>query len=258
MQTTPRASQFYTGLVAEVYDLLVARPTDAAFYAGLLAEERGPALELACGSGDPLLALVGQGFDVEGLDSSADMLARCRSRAKDLALDVTLHHHEMQHFALPTRYRTIFLAGPSFMLLEELAAAKAALRCIYDHLETGGRAVIPLYLPASLPEAKLAGVGWRAREPVQTPDGRTVRLSQRSDYDREAQLLRATLRYEVLANDGEAIDTLERPWLLRWYEQAEFQRMLLAAGFTEATAIRGNRKPSSPADPVFIFMARRS
>ena len=47
---------------------------------------------LGCGDGDPLLALRAEGLDVEGLDSSADMLDRCRVRADAAGLDVVLHH----------------------------------------------------------------------------------------------------------------------------------------------------------------------
>lgn len=66
-------SQFYTGLVAELYDALVSYRPQADEYVPFLERSGTPALELACGSGRPLLDLVARGYDVEGL---AGCLAR--------------------------------------------------------------------------------------------------------------------------------------------------------------------------------------
>ena len=60
-----------------------------------------PALELGCGDGDPLLDLRARGLDVEGLDSSPDMLARCRANAAARGLVVTLHESPMESMELP-------------------------------------------------------------------------------------------------------------------------------------------------------------
>jgi 2-hydroxychromene-2-carboxylate isomerase/ubiquinone/menaquinone biosynthesis C-methylase UbiE len=250
------SSQFYTGLVAEMYDALVAHPAKPELYAELIREAGGNALELGCGTGHPLLALVGQGLCVEGLDSSRDMLAKCRERATALGLQVALHHQEMQKLDLPTRYRTIFLAGPSFTLLDDPADAIESLRRIYAHLEPGGQAVIPLFLPAASPDAKHAGGGWRERTPVSRPDGTTAHLTEKFELDPSRQLLEATLRYEI-REGGRTLDALERPWRLRWYEQEEFRRMLEQVGFVDINLIRGDRTPSKPADFAFIARGRK-
>ena len=80
-------SQFYTGLVAELYARLRSADPDVETCAQFVARYGTPALELGCGDGDPMLELRRRGLDVEGLDSSADMLDRCRERAAALNLD---------------------------------------------------------------------------------------------------------------------------------------------------------------------------
>lgn len=85
-----------------------------------------PALELGCGDGDPLLDLRRRGLDVEGVDSSADMLQRCRRRARKQGVDVVVYHQRMEALDLPRRYRAIFLAGPTFNLLPDDSIALAA------------------------------------------------------------------------------------------------------------------------------------
>ena len=92
---------------------------------GVVAAE--PALELGCGDGDPLLTLRAAGLDVEGLGSSADMLAKLRQAAEQLHLDVTVHHSTIEDMDLGKTYRSVFLAGPTFnLLIDELQRAKPA------------------------------------------------------------------------------------------------------------------------------------
>lgn len=68
-------ARFYTGLVAELYSILRSENPDPTPYRRFIAAFGEPALELGCGDGDPMLALRLDGVDVEGLDSSADILA---------------------------------------------------------------------------------------------------------------------------------------------------------------------------------------
>lgn len=74
-------ADFYTGIVADLYKPLKSTVRDAMPYIRLIEEYGEPALELGCGDGEPLLDLRRHGLDVEGVDSSADMLARCRRSA---------------------------------------------------------------------------------------------------------------------------------------------------------------------------------
>ena len=50
---------------------------------------------------------------------------------------------------------------------------------------------------------------------------------------------------------------VERPWLLRWYSQDEFQRLLRNAGFQIDGVLGENGKPVADDAPAFVFIARR-
>ena len=108
MPTPEAPSQFYTGLIADLYEPLAGEHARAADYTGFLDRSGTPALELCCGAGRPILDLRELGYDVEGLDASLDMLERCRAAGAARGVEVTLHHAEMQSFALGKRYRAIF------------------------------------------------------------------------------------------------------------------------------------------------------
>ena len=250
-----KASEFYTGLVAEMYDALVSYRAPVAFYAELIRKGGEPALEIGCGTGHPLLDLVERGLEVHGLDSSQDMLDRCEAKARARGLHVRLHQQEMQSFALPMCYRTIFFAGASFMLLPDAEDAERTLQRIHHHLLPGGQAVIPLYVPPRLPEAQNATDRWSTRESVRPSDGATLRLSERYHYDWPRQLRVATLRYEVITN-GSIVQAVERPWLLRWYLPDEFRCLLRSAAFETDAVLGEDGKPAAEDAPVFTFIAR--
>ena len=144
-------SLFYTGLVAELYGpLRSSGAPDPEPYARFVTRSGEPALELGCGDGEPLLDLRARGFDVEGLDASPDMLARCRIAAAERGLVVTLHEATIETMELARRYRSIYLAGATFSLLVDDDTAWRALARIRAHLEPDGSALIPLFIPLSL------------------------------------------------------------------------------------------------------------
>jgi SAM-dependent methyltransferase len=247
------ASQFYTGLVADLYEPLVSERSRAADYVPFLERAGTPALELACGSGLPLLDLVALGYEVEGLDASADMLAHCRANAAARNLSVTLHRAEMQAFELPRRYRAIFLAGASFTLLTSDADAAAALDCIHAHLEPGGSALITLEI-VELTDARKAVGRWRE---LTAADGSRLRcgLIAASPGPDHRTLVRR-LRYERIA-PGCAPEIVERDWTTRWWTQDQIRDMLEAAGFAKVTLVTPDGRRASPGDRTFTALARR-
>ncbi|MDJ0358451.1 class I SAM-dependent methyltransferase [Paenarthrobacter sp. PH39-S1] len=99
-------SNFYTGIVAELYEQLKSTNHSYEPSADLITRTGEPALELGSGDGEPILDLRRRGFDVDGVDSSADMLARCARRAADEGLDVTLFQQRMEEMELPRKYQS--------------------------------------------------------------------------------------------------------------------------------------------------------
>jgi SAM-dependent methyltransferase len=245
-------SQFYTGLVAQLYAPLRSVVPEAEPYARFIGAAGEPALELGCGDGDPLLDLRERGIDVEGLDASADMLARCRTAAAARSLDVVLHHQPIETMELGKRYRSIFLAGPTFNLLVDDDTARAALHRIRAHLEPGGSALIPLFVPAPTP-SKLLG---RFRE-HRAPDGALMRFAVADDRrDEDARVQTSRVHYELVGADGETSE-LDRDWVLHWYGQAGFRQLAESAELTVQTVLRPDATPAQQSDTEFVFWLRR-
>jgi SAM-dependent methyltransferase len=175
-------ADFYTGIVAELYGPLKSFSQDPEPYAAFIRQAGVPALELGCGDGDPLLDLRRRGLDVDGVDSSADMLGRLRRRADQQGIRATVFHQRMEALELPRRYRAVFLAGPTFTLLPDDATALAALRGIRAHLAEGGTALVPLFTPAPTP-AEGAGAPGRRPRRRRAPGVRRRRAARRGSPD---------------------------------------------------------------------------
>lgn len=237
-------ADFYTGLVAQLYGPLRSAVPDPEPYARFVSHSGEPALELGCGSGDPLLDLVARGLDVEGLDSSEDMLGQCRAAAQDRGLHVVLHHQRMEHMDLERRYRSIYIAGPSFNLLPDDDLAHGALQRIGAHLAPGGRALVPLFVPEPVGDLGDARVHTE-------DDGTVLRFSVLHDErDDASRTLRRRMRYERVC--GDAIDVVEPEWVVHWFAPGGFAKLAAAAGL-EARAIGSGREDQGPGDEVYVL-----
>lgn len=240
------AAEFYTGIVVEAYAKLKSTNFDPEPYSRFVTETGQPALELGCGDGDPLLSLRAQGLDVEGVDSSADMLERCRQRAAALGVDVTLHHQRMEELSLGRQYRSIFLAGPTFDLLVDDDTALRALRAIREHLTDDGAAMIPLWIPEPTPADDLGVTREATGE-----DGAVLRYTAVSEvYDETTRTRITTTRYE------RGPEILDREWILHWHTLEQFQALCTEAGLVARFA-DDDGKPVTSAATEFTAIVRR-
>jgi hypothetical protein len=61
----------------------------------------------------------------------------------------------METMQLPRMYRSIYLAGPTFNLLPDDNHARRALERAHSHLVAGGAFLVPLFIPAEMPDGGL-------------------------------------------------------------------------------------------------------
>ena len=164
---------------------------------------------------------------------------------------MTLHHQTMESMTIDRRFRSIFVAGPSFNLLPDDRTTAGALERIHQHLEPGGSALIPLFIPTPTPHRELGRARARrgGRPPAPSDDG--LRIA-----DDTARCQRAVLRYEII--DGEATEVVERDWLLHWHTQDGFRDLCAAADLAITRVHRPDGKPAGPRDDAFVFRLARS
>lgn len=219
------SSQFYTGLVARLYEPLAGDLADTQPIRQFVTRYGTPALELACGAGHPMLELLADGLEVHGIDSSQDMLDLCLEKAAGMDLNPTLACQPMQALSLPDRYACCYLAGASFCLMEDLEDARDTLAGVHKHLLPGGAFLVAFFRP----EITRQPSGTK-RKPAD--DGTTITVgSIAQSHDPAQQLVATTLRY-TREQSGEVLDAVERVWQIRYYTVAQMTELLHAAGFT--------------------------
>lgn len=248
----------YDGVVAAAYDEFFGNEPywDQRYYEQRLRACGGRALELACGTGRLLLPLLRDGIEVEGLDTSADMLAILAAKASRMKLAARTYRLPMQAFDLTRRYRSVFVPAGTFGILVHDTEIDATLACCLDALEPGGQ----LLLPLSTEPPTLTPTGtWQPRRDVAVPSAAArVRIDEQWHATADPALCRWTLRYDVRYDDGRPADAFERSHLLRRHEPAQFARRLAAAGFTRISSQRGYAEmPSDNPDDDLIFVAHR-
>lgn len=219
------AADFYTGIVVDAYARLKSTSFDAQPYADFVRAYGEPALEIGCGDGEPLLELCSSGLDVDGVDSSPDMVRRCRENAGRLGLDVAIHHQRVEDLRLKRRYRSIYFAGPTLNLLPDDETALRALQRIGAALTDDGAALIPLWVPPPTPHTELG----TSRE---TEDNgvvlRYTALAER--YQPGSRTRTTSTRYERATKNG--VESVDREWIIHWHSPAGFTELCDRAGLT--------------------------
>lgn len=236
-------------------------------YFGRFVEAGQPALDAGCGSGRLLVPWLGAGYDVDGCDVSADMLARCRERANREGLTPNLWVQALHELAPPRRYRTIVACGV-FGLGSTRERDKQALHRLHECLEPGGALLIDNHMPyalsgrwplwtregrATLPET-WPPPGERAR----AADGSELELRVRAiSLDPLDQTLVMEMRADKWIDDSNVaseVHTLS----MRMYFHAELLLLLEAAGFA-VTAVEGDhqREPATADNDFLVYTARR-
>jgi len=224
---------YYGALSTEVYDF--TKPVgysidgDIEYYLERLKGTKGKILEAAVGSGRFLIPLLENGFIVDGIDYSAEMLDSCRKRCKERGLNPKLYEGNLRSFSLESKYEAVVIPTGSFCLIENLMDAKDALKCFYNHLMPGGRVIVDLELPSN----------WRTGEittatfPLSNEEG--ISLESKSiEINWVDQYTLSYLKYEKWRK-GKLVDTELQKFAMRWYGIEEFKLILESVGFSDIT-----------------------
>lgn len=109
---------------------------------------RGPALELAIGTGRIALPLAARGIRVDGVEISPAMVAQLRTKPGGEAIQVTIG--DFADVPVPGNYRLIFVVWNT---LFNLLTQEDQVRCFENvaaHLTDDGSFVVEAYVPAFL------------------------------------------------------------------------------------------------------------
>jgi SAM-dependent methyltransferase len=262
---TGQSQTWHHGLVADWWAEFNVDGPEIDYFGRFVAAGQ-PALDAGCGAGRLLVPWLRAGYDVDGCDVSADMVARCRARAEAEGFEPTLLVQPLHALDLPRRYRTIVVCGV-FGIGSTRAQDEEALRRLHATLEPGGTFLLDNEQPwANARRWRQWTRDGRARLPEGwPPSGERRRTSDGSEISLRVRALAVdpldqTLTLEIRAERrraGELVAEEEHPISLRAYFRDELLSMLDRAGFRDVE-VRGGYDDAAPtADHDFlVFVAR--
>ena len=230
--TTP--SYEYYGMMAEFWDLFRGDTStwdDRFFFLEVVKKYGQPALDVGCGTGRILLDFMQQGFDIDGVDNSPDMLALLKQKAEKLNLNPTVYQQEMHKLSLPRKYQTILVPSSSFQLLLDGSLPPEAMNRFYEHLLPGGVLAMPfmtLWKEGEPLESEFT------REVTRPEDGAIIRRWSYTRFDPDTDHEHTIDRYEIM-HDGEVIASEEHRQspATRSYTQEQATALYQDAGFQD-------------------------
>lgn len=201
--------------------------------------EGGPLLDLGCGTGNAAIPMVERGFDVTGLDASAQMLAVAEAKLPDTTFVVC----DFETFSLPRAFSLVYSVFDSLNnLLSPDAFGRAAER-VFAHLEPGGLFVFDVNTTRGLKMLWESGraEGWAGE----------VYYNWRHSFDEETGLARV----DAFCLRGTTAFTevhFERP-----YDPPELRDLLSAAGFEGIEVLAYPEGEPAPRDASRVWVVAR-
>ncbi|CAM2797981.1 class I SAM-dependent methyltransferase [Hathewaya histolytica] len=241
---------YYGRLSSEVYDM--DKPIghsfgDVEFYMSRLESCKGPILEPGTGTGRILIPLLEKGLNVEGFDSSKDMLNICRNNCKKRNLNPKLFETKMESFSQDTKYDAIIVPTGTFLLLDKRENSIKALQNFYKNLTNGGRLIIDIFLQTDISIGTVSTKTWECSNgDIITLENKVVEV----DYINQYTISHG--RYEKW-REGVLLQTELEYFPLRWYGVEEFKLILESIGFKNIVISSGYKFGQYPSNPEEII-----
>jgi SAM-dependent methyltransferase len=217
--------------IASYYDVGMAGfDDDLSLYFGIAKRNGGSILELGCGTGRLTQPLSAAGFEVIGIDRSAQMLDRALERLSGPA-GPRLIRGTMIAPPLKRKFSLIIVAIDTFLHLESQEEQIACLSASRQLLDEGGTIVVDLPSP-SAPGWEDWSAGMRPIVPVwsaRLEDGSRVDKFSTFATDPSAQTHDVTEFYDRVLPDG-MLQRTSVEYALRFVFPAELELLLRIAG----------------------------
>lgn len=247
---------------APFYDLEYAgKDDDIPFYLELAEATGAPILEIGTGTGRIALPLAEHGFDVWGIDESAQMLKIARSKLSWLNESVKKRLHffenDMRDFQLNRQFPTIIVPFRAFLHNLTQADQLNTLRALHAHCRPAGRVLIDLFVPY---HHLLAQLEWEESfgEEENVEKGTVIEIISRVSHNPVHQLLTIKNTYRETLDDGTVEEHLAE-MCYRYIFRYEMELLLKLTGF-KLLDVYGdfNQNPYDFFSGEMIFLAEKS
>ncbi|MGB7341407.1 MAG: class I SAM-dependent methyltransferase [Phototrophicaceae bacterium] len=220
--------------IARYYDGEVGDRTDDIQLYSVLANTYGdPILDVGCGTGRVLLPLAQEGYRVEGIDTSREMLNRLDNKLNALPHlkdYLTYTHGDVFDFAPDKHYQLILMTYNALMHFHDQESQIKLLKKLHSLTATDGLLVLDLPNAGETFATQETDAIMLDREFIEPETGHLVQLQSHSYLDRVTQLLHVTWIYDEISGDG-TVKRLRVPHVLRYFFYPEIKLLLERCGF---------------------------
>ena len=236
----------YGKICTMMYDLdkPVVPDMDLAFFLNYVEKAKGPILQPMIGTGRFALPLMEKGFKIDGVDVSADMLAKYRRVCEERDYDVNIYESSLAEMKLPERYALVFITSGSFSLIIDDDEISRSLANINQHLLPGGTFVFEV---SEYHDAHQLDHHWNGKW-VKSPDGEIVLQSVvQNDQDQNSDVVHSLVRYELI-KDGKLVNTEFLEFSLKFHNKGgdTLKALLEKHGFEDVVYYNAYDKTYDP------------
>lgn len=225
------------------------------FWAKSIQAHGQPALELGSGTGRMYIPLLEKGFDITGIDTSDDMMDRCRARCQTRGLKPQLYNQSMLELRLPRQFSLAFLPSGSLGLFIADDDIRRMFERVMAHLKPGG-VFIYEYQPVSDAIEKAGGSSNWIGDWVRGPDGVILAWRNRWRRDPVAHTWECLFVVEKYV-EGRLVETEANERTGRYFTAAEALEYASVAGFEDIRATKWLTDEPPDADTQVITVRCR-
>lgn len=245
MTTTEK--NYYGNLCTEMYEILhPAAPADELDFYLSYAKKGEKILEPLCGSGRFMVPMLKQGYDVSGMDASAEMLAKLIAKIPGARVTCAT----IENYASKETFDYIFISSGSMSLFTDMDACKNILRKMRGLLKDGGKFVFAVDTISTRSEEQPE---YKPSITVSTKEGYSLVLKGKNHYDEATQTQYGPSIYE-LWDGGTLLQSEPMDFQLHLYRFGEMEEYLREAGFGKVITYAGFDKTVAADDKGEMFL----
>lgn len=188
-------------------------------------------LDIACGTAVHDIFLARRGFRIVGIDSSKEMIAIAKKRAKSEKLKIDFHQQDMRKIGLKERFDVAICMFSSFNHLLTVEDAKASVASIRNVLKKNGIFVLDLPNPISYFKMQPTSI-----ENGESDKTKLVRVATLENFPETSS---AKLHLSYVIHEGSKTRLDFETWDLRYYSREEMVKLLTESGF-KIVGVYGN------------------
>lgn len=238
---------YYGNLCSKMYEILHKKaPQDELNFYLSYAKREQKILEPLCGSGRFLIPFMEKGFDIIGIDLSAEMLDKLRQKspnAQVFQIDITTYSPK-------EKFDYILITSGSVSLFTDIIQCKNILLKMREILKQEGKFVFAVDTVAN---RCVDDDEYKVSVSVKTKEGYDLILKSKNYYDEQSQTQFSPGVYE-LYNGTELLQQEFMDFQTHLYKYGEMEIVLREAGFTRIKTYSSFEKEIAVNDCCEMFL----